>query len=221
MHGPHFSVSVSAPLLTAMDKEGLPLPVKAPDVQLEKEPPTSETPKPQKRARLNEAAKLEREFQRELRYRPEQATQAGSDALSGTARRTDNGGNTSAPNSFTPRSQRKTVAFPPTQPIVQKPTSTYAPPPGLNRRKKRFVPPPPSAAELEIANEANRAGEFLRTGKVQAHASLTPLQDQQPPTKMQRTGQDHIRRQAPAVLRRQRQAQREAMNGTDTEEQED
>ncbi|KAK5687087.1 hypothetical protein LTS10_001224 [Elasticomyces elasticus] len=204
-----------------MDKKGLPLPVNAPDVQLEKEPPTSETPSPQKRPRLNEAAKLEREFQRELRYRPKQAIQLETDASARTAGRTDNSGNTSAPNSYTPRAQRKTVAFPPTQPIVQKPTSTYAPPPGLNRRKKRFVPPPPSAAELEVAKEANRAGEFLRTGKVQAHAPLTPLQDQQPPAKMQRTDQDHIRRQAPAVLRRQRQAQREAINGTGTEEQED
>ncbi|KAK4898581.1 hypothetical protein LTR27_003753 [Elasticomyces elasticus] len=202
------------------ETDGLPLPVKAPDVQLEKEPPSSETPKPQKRARLNEAAKLEREFQRELRYRPEQATQPETDTLAGTARRTDKGGNTSAPNSYTPRVQRKTVAFPPMQPIVQKPTSTYAPPPGLNRPKKRFVPPPPDAAELEVAKEANRAGEFLRTGKVQAHAPLTLLQDQQPPAKTQRTDQDHIRRQAPAVLRRQRQAQREAMNGTGTEEQE-
>ncbi|KAK4961470.1 hypothetical protein LTR10_001960 [Elasticomyces elasticus] len=202
-----------------MDKKGLPLPVKVAGMQLEKEPPTSETPKPQKRPRLNEAAKLEREFQRELRYRPKQATQPETDALVGTARRSDDGDN--APNSYTPRAQRKTVAFPPTQPIVQKPTSTYAPPPGLNRRKKRFVPPPPDAAELEVAKEANRAGEFLRTGKVQAHAPLTPLQDQQPPAKMQHTDQDHIRRQAPAVLRRQRQAQREAMNGTGTEEQED
>ncbi|KAK5708074.1 hypothetical protein LTR97_000614 [Elasticomyces elasticus] len=183
-----------------MDKKGLPLPVKVAGMQLEKEPPTSETPKPQKRPRLNEAAKLEREFQRELRYRPKQATQPETDALVGTARRSDDGDN--APNSYTPRAQRKTVAFPPTQPIVQKPTSTYAPPPGLNRRKKRFVPPPPDAAELEVAKEANRAGE-------------------QPPAKMQHTDQDHIRRQAPAVLRRQRQAQREAMNGTGTEEQED
>ncbi|KAK5744958.1 hypothetical protein LTR17_001709 [Elasticomyces elasticus] len=216
MHGPHFSVSVSAPLLPAMDKKGLPLPVKAPDVQLEKEPPTSETPTPQKRPRLNEAAKLEREFQRELRYRPKQAIQLETAASARTAGRTDNSGNTSAPNSYTPRARRKTVAFPPTQPIAQKPTSTYAPPPGLNRRKKRFVPPPPDAAELEVAKEANRAGEFLRTGKVQAHA---PPQDQQPPAKMQRTGQNHIRRQAPAVLRRQRQAQREAIDGKGTEEQ--